>query len=527
MSPMAQQDLVTLTIEGVEVSVPKGTMIIEAAKQAGIIIPHYCYHPGLPIAGVCRMCLVEVVGAPKLAIACATDVADGLIVNVFNDDALAARRSVLEFLLINHPLDCPICDQAGECELQDYVFQEGRSGTRYEDYAKRFSPVEDFGGDVLYVPNRCILCTRCVRFMDDVAQEDVLNVSERGDRAFIGIHPDKDLGHEWAGNVVDLCPVGSLISKDFLHKARVWELDKTPSVCTGCSQGCNINVDTRENVVVRLRPRVNLEVNRYFMCDTGRLHYRWMNRGDRIEAPLVSQGGDLTATDWDHALAEAAQLVRGSGGRAIALVSANASNEALFLTQQLLADLEVTAAFRVPRVEGEVPLVGVPGLALREERAANAAGAEALGYKEDFDGALRAANGASLVVVVDDDLNGVSEEQLSGAANLIYLGTLLPDVARRASVVLPIANVVEEDGTLTNRDRRVQRYLQAKAAPGMARPAWWVLSELVRELGRGEVCASAAEVFAALADAEEPFHGLSYDDLGFAGRAMAAATMSV
>ena len=523
---MAQQDLVTLTIEGVEVSVPQGTKIIEAAKQAGLVIPHYCYHPGLPVAGVCRMCLVEVEGAPKLTIACATDVADGQIVNVFNEDALAARRSVLEFLLINHPLDCPICDQAGECELQDYVFQEGRSETRYGDYAKRFSPVEDFGRDVLYVPNRCILCTRCVRFMDDVAQEDVLNVSERGDRAFIGIHPDKDLSHEWAGNVVDLCPVGSLISKDFLHKARVWELDKTPSVCTGCSQGCNINVDTRENVVVRLRPRVNPEVNRYFMCDTGRMHYRWMNRGDRIEAPLVSQGGDLTATDWDHALAEVADVVRGSGGRAVALVSANASNEALFLTKQLLVDLEATAAFRLPRVEGETPLAAVPGLALREERAANAAGAAALGYKEDFDGALRAASGASLVIVVDDDLSGVSEEQLGEAANLIYLGTLLPDVARRASVVLPIANVVEEDGTLTNRDRRVQRYLQAKAAPGMARPAWWVLSELLRELGRGEVCASAAEVFTALADAEEAFQGLSYDDLGFLGRPMAAAGVS-
>ena len=527
MSLMAQQDSVTLTIEGVEVTVPRGTKIIEAAKQAGVVIPHYCYHPGLPVAGVCRMCLVEVEGAPKLSIACATDVADGQIVNVFNDDALAARRAVLEFLLINHPLDCPICDQAGECELQDYVFQEGRSGTRYGDYAKRFDPVEDFGEDVLYVPNRCILCTRCVRFMDHVAQEDVINVSERGDRAFIGIHPDKDLNHEWAGNVVDLCPVGSLISKDFLHKVRAWELDKTPSVCTGCSQGCNITVDTRENVVVRLRPRVNTEVNRYFMCDTGRRHYRWMNRGDRIEAPLVSRGADRMATDWEHALAEAAQVVRGSGGHIVALVSANASNEALFLAKKLLADLEATVAFRMPRVEGETPLAGVPGLALREERVANAAGAAALGYEDDFDGALHAANDASLVIIVDDDLSGVSEEQLSGAANIIYVGTLLPDVARRACVVLPIANAVEEDGTFTNRDRRVQRYLQAKAAPGMARPAWWVLSELLRELGHGDVFASADEVFAALADAEEAFQGLSYDNLGLLGRAMAAAGASV
>src|ERR1051326_592096 len=199
------QDAVTVTIEGTPVSVPKGTMILEAAKQAGVLIPHYCYHPGLPIAGVCRMCLVEVEKQPKLQIACATTVAEGQVVKVFSDQSKKARQSVLEFLRINHPLDCPICDQAGECELQDYVFQEGRARTRYSDYAKRFNPVEDFGPDILYVANRCILCTRCVGFMEHAAHEDVLNGSERGDRAVIGIHPDKTLDNAWAGNVVDLC----------------------------------------------------------------------------------------------------------------------------------------------------------------------------------------------------------------------------------------------------------------------------------------------------------------------------------
>src|SRR5207245_2933501 len=274
--------LINLTIDGAPVSVPPGTLVIEAAKQAGVLVPHYCYHPGLPVAGVCRMCLVDVEKQPKLSIACATQVADGMVVRTQSDQAKKARQSVLEFLLINHPLDCPICDQAGEGELQDFVCQEGRAGTRYTEYSKRFNPVEDFGPDVLYVPNRCILCTRCVRFMEDVAKEPVLNVSERGDRAFIGIHPEARLDHPWAGNVVDLCPVGSLLSKDFLHKARAWELDKTASICTGCSQGCNITLDTRDEVVVRVRPRPNLEVNRYFICDQRRMHYKQMNRGDRI-----------------------------------------------------------------------------------------------------------------------------------------------------------------------------------------------------------------------------------------------------
>ncbi len=514
---MADQELVNLTIEGVPVSVPKGTMLIEAAKQAGVMIPHYCYHSGLPVAGVCRMCLVEIQKMPKLQIACATQVAEGMVVNVLSQQAREARKGVLEFLLINHPLDCPICDQAGECELQDYVFQEGRARTRYTPtYAKRFNPVEDFGGDVLYVPNRCILCTRCVRFMDHVAEEPILNVSERGDRAFIGIHPDRQLDHPWAGNVVDLCPVGSLLSKDFLHKARAWELDKTASVCTGCSQGCNINLDTRNNVVVRARPRPNLDVNRYFMCDHGRAQYRWMNRGDRIEAPLVADGRELVATSWDHALARAAELLRGAAGRATLLASPRASTEALSLAKRLLSRFQLTAAFRVERVAGEAPLAGVPNLALRGERAPNVAGATLLGYGERPD-AAQAFAGAAVGVVVDDALEGISAEQLRGAAQLIYLGTVLPDAARGARVVLPVANVAEEDGTFVNRDRRIQRYFQAKAGPGMARPAWWVLGELLAELELGGPFASAAEAFAWLAAEEPRFGGLSYEALGTRG----------
>ena len=217
---MAEAKMVSLTIEGRAVSVPEGTTILEAAKHVGVLIPHYCYHPGLPVAGVCRMCLVEVEKAPKLAPSCATAVAEGQVVHVHSEKSLEARKGVLEMLLINHPLDCPICDQAGECELQDYTFQEGREDSRYRE-PKRFNPAEDFGGDVVYVPNRCILCTRCVRFMDDVAHDPVLNVSERGDRALIGKFEGKDLTNPWAGNVVDLCPVGALLSKDFLNKARL------------------------------------------------------------------------------------------------------------------------------------------------------------------------------------------------------------------------------------------------------------------------------------------------------------------
>jgi NADH-quinone oxidoreductase subunit G len=476
---------ITLTIDGVPVTVPAGTLVIEAAKQAGVLVPHYCYHPGLPVAGVCRMCLVEIEKAPKLQIACATQVAEGMVVKTQTAPAKEARQGVLEFLLINHPLDCPICDQAGECELQDFVFQEGRAATRYAEFAKRFNPVEDFGPDVLYVPNRCILCTRCVRFMEDVAREPVLNVSERGDRAFIGIHPDARLDHPWAGNVVDLCPVGSLLSKDFLHKARAWELDKTPSICTGCSQGCNISLDTREEVVVRVRPRPNLEVNQYFICDHGRMHYPWMNRGDRIEAPLVKQGGELRATDWEEAFARVVTILRGTagGGTAVAIVSPGASVEALAGVKRLLSAFSWRGAFQVVMGD-EAPLPGVPNLALRAERVPNATGAEQLGYTREYAAALEAAATASVVFVLDDPDCGVHT-----AGALIYAGTTLPaeSACRNADVVLPIANVAEEEGTFVNRDGRAQRYYPAKPAPGMAQPAAWILGELVTAMGLAEV----------------------------------------
>jgi NADH-quinone oxidoreductase subunit G len=474
------QPTVQLTIEGRQVEVPAGTTILEAAKLAGVLIPHYCYHPSLPVAGVCRMCLVEVEKAPKLAASCATPVAPGMVVKVQSPQAKEARRGVLEFLLINHPLDCPICDQAGECELQDYVFQEGRAGTRYSDYAKRFNPVEDFGPDVLYVPNRCILCTRCVRFMEHVAEEPVLNVSERGDRAYIGIFEGKQLDHPWSGNVVDLCPVGSLISKDFLHKARTWDLDKTASICPGCTQGCNVMLETRDNQVLRMRPRPNPEVNRHFMCDEGRLSYKALNRADRLEVPMVRESGRLVATDWDHALDRVTTLLQAAKGRWVGLVSPGASCEALERTARLLKSTGGSGAFRVGCGE-ERPLAGVPDLALREERAPNVHGAVEAGFSRDWDGTVAATRDAALVVVLDESLDAVATPL---GRDLLYIGTTLPEPARRhATVVLPCATMAEEDGSFRNLRGLVQRYHQATSPPGLARPAAWILDEVLEGLG--------------------------------------------
>jgi NADH-quinone oxidoreductase subunit G len=517
MSAMSQES-VSVTIDGRQVSVPKGTTIIEAAKQTGALVPHYCYHPSLPSPAVCRMCLVEVEKAPKLLPACVTAVAEGQVVHTQSPTARKAREGVLELLLINHPLDCPICDQSGECELQDYTFQEGRAAGRYADYPKRFNPVEDFGPDILYVVNRCILCTRCVRFMEDVAKDPILNISERGDRAYVGIDPAHALDHPWSGNVVDLCPVGSLLSKDFLHKARVWDLDKTASICTGCSQGCNTTVDTRDDVVVRLRPRPNLDVNRHFICDTGRMDYRWMNRGDRVEAPLVREGAKLSARDWPTALERVAELLGAARGPAVILAGGRASNESLGEAAGLLDGRSVTAAIQVPRGDVEAPLAGVPGLALRKERAPNGEGGRLLGYTATWDGALRACAGAGVVLVLDVELSESERALVAKAGLVVALVSVDQGFDGWATAVLPVTSTVEESGTFTNRDGRVQRYWQARSAPGMARPAWWVAAEL-RSIRTGRPApANADAAFAALAASVPAFAGMSYADLGFTGR---------
>jgi NADH-quinone oxidoreductase subunit G len=512
VTAVAQPKMVNLTIEGRPVTVPEGMSILEAGKRAGVLIPHYCYHPALSIAGNCRMCLVEVEKAPKLAPSCATAVAEGQVVHIYTEKALEARKGVLEMLLINHPLDCPICDKSGECELQDFTHREGPAESRLRD-PKRFNPIEDFGGDVLYTPNRCILCTRCVRFMDEMAQDTVLNVSERGDRAVIGKFEGKELTHAWAGNVIDLCPVGALLSKDSLNKARAWELDHAPSICTGCSQGCNISIDTRDNMVVRFRPRPNENVNKYFMCDTGRLDYRWINRQDRIEVPLVRRGESLVATDWDVAIPATAALL--DGRRVFVAASPDLSNETLYLFAKLIRANGGAGGFTIP-VGQEVPLPGAKDLALRADRAANGTGAELLGF-ERTGSLLDGLKAGDVLVVADADASSITPEQLALASAVIVIGTTLPDILRAATIVLPIANYAEEDGTFTNLRGRVQRFSQAKAAPGMARPSWWVVGDVLAALGQGNAYYLASEVFGAMASEVTSFDGMSYDALGTRG----------
>ncbi|MEX2583972.1 MAG: molybdopterin-dependent oxidoreductase [Gemmatimonadota bacterium] len=528
MAEVQTKESVTCTVDGIELEVPKGTRMIDAAARAGVDVPHYCYHPGLSAPAQCRMCLVEVEGVPKLLPACTSVVQEGNIIRTESENALKAREGVLEFLLVNHPLDCPVCDQSGECKLQDYTAAEGRPMGRLAE-PKRIIGVDDFGGDVLFHGDRCVMCTRCVRFMREVAQDERLTVVQRGHMAVIDTFFDEGLeGNIWADNVVDICPVGALVSKDFLHKARAWDLDRTPSICPNCTQGCNVTLQVRDNQVMRLKPRPNEEVNGHWMCDFGRLNYQWINRTGRIEAPLVRQDGKLVPMSWSDALLRLAEVVRGSTGGVRSVISAFAANEDLGAVRRLSDALGGgSGVFRVETGE-EVVLPGFPRLALRTDRAANVRGAELLGFARcgnaDGEGGLdEAAAHDGILLVLGDDLADAPADFGRNASLFIYVGHVLSDAARNADFVLPCTTFAEMEGSFTNRDERVQRFWPALQVPGMSRPAWQIIGVLLAGLREVPAPSRPTDAFALLGEIEARFAGIAFDELGADGRPLPGA----
>ncbi len=514
---------VTLTIDGHEVTVSTGTTILEAAKTIGQEVPHYCYHPGMSSPAMCRLCLVEIEGAPKPMPGCVTTVMDGQVVHTQSEQAKASRQGVLEFYLVNHPLDCPICDMSGECDLQDYVHEEGRESGRSRE-PKRVFGRDDFGGDVLFYGDRCVMCTRCVRFMSEVERDPRLTVVDRGNRSVIDTFFEEGLdGTHWHGNIVDICPVGALVSKDFLHKARAWDLEHTPSICTSCSQGCNIDLHTRDNLVQRLKPREDLDVNGWWMCDQGRENYEWINQGVRIEAPLVRDGdGGCKAVGWKDALSALLEEANGAGS-VKAVASPLASNEDLGALRALIEALGGgDTVYRSARAEHEIVLKGFPSLARRRDLAANTTGAELIGLEragaDDATGGLEdAASHDGVLMVLGDALEDQAADFGKNAALYVFLGSHESEAAATARFVLPVTTFAEQEGTFTNVAGRVQRFWPGLQAPGMARPAWLILGALVAELMDTDAPRSAADAFTTLVTGVPAFSGLTYDDIGTRG----------
>jgi NADH-quinone oxidoreductase subunit G len=524
-----------LEIDGQTIEVEDGINLIQAAERLGIEIPHYCYHPGLSIAGNCRMCLVEIEKIPKLQIACNTRVGEGMVVRTRSDRVAHAREAVLEFLLINHPIDCPICDQAGECKLQDYYMDYDRRESRFaleEKVEKR--KALDIGPRIMLDQERCILCTRCTRFLDEVTKTSELGVFERGDHCRIDLFPERRLDNPYSMNVVDICPVGALTSKDFRFRARVWYLDHTPSVCPTCATGCNIDIHHRRSEMFRFRPRRNDEVNRFWMCDEGRLSYKRHQGEGRLLEPVVREGEGWQVRYWDDVVGTVAARLRSivaeDGGGAVAgVVSAQATTEEAFLFERLLHD---DLGGHVSGFHWSPPDAFRDDFLVDGDKNPNTAGLNALGLPAvippELTGAVKSGAVRALVLLrtdfpaaFDDALVAALEEKVEC---LVVLDTHYHATAELADVLLPVGSFAETDGTFINRSGRVQRVRPAFAPPANARPAWEVLSELRSRLGHSSAPLAASAVFDEIAAAVPAFRDVGYEKIGTLGVSIAAAS---
>ncbi len=289
-----------------EIEFNHGETIMQAGVRNGIEIPNFCWHPSLSISGNCRICLVEIEKMPKLAIACSTLAADGMVVHSLSEKSIAARNAVMEFLLINHPLDCPICDEAGECKLQDYAYSHSTGESRFIEEKVHKDKRVPLGPYVMFDAERCISCSRCIRFCDEIAKDPELTFIKRGDRVTIVTYPGEEMDNPYSLNTTDICPVGALTNRDFRFRARVWDMSSTKSVCNGCSRGCNMDIWVRNNEVLRLTPRLNEEVNSYWMCDHGRVDtFKFINAENRVSGPHLRKDGTLTISTWDEVIEKA------------------------------------------------------------------------------------------------------------------------------------------------------------------------------------------------------------------------------
>lgn len=455
---------ITLTIDGKTVTVPAGTTVIQAATTVGIDIPRYCYHPGLSVDGNCRMCLVEIEKMPKPMIACRTQVAEGMSVLTQTDKVKQIRRSVMEFQLVNHPLDCPTCDQAGECKLQDYYMQHDMAPSRFQEEKQEKGKMIDLGSDVMLDQERCIACTRCIRVCKEVAKQDELALANRGDHVTITTFPGKKLSNPYAGNVVDVCPVGALTNKDFRYKKRVWFLSTTPSICTGCSRGCSINMDHVDSQVYRFRPRYSEQVNKYWMCDEGRYSYRHIN-DNRLLKPTMLKDGEYIQVSFEEAIAALVKEMETVGIRQVAVVGhASASTEVLSLLKKFTFAVLKNENLYASRYSVDNP--SADDILRTADKNPNQKSIEALGYAPLSD--LTQATG---VLVLQDlskqDLAILKEKKIP----ILGLWTSHQNqVSQEAKVVFPIPTYAEQAGHFTNVDGVEQAFEQAFEPRGESKP---------------------------------------------------------
>ena len=518
-------------LDGKTVEFEPGEKILSAAMRAGIQIPHYCYHPGMSVVATCRMCMVDVIDmgngrpAPKLQTSCSMDAVEGMKVETMNEKVKDAKELVMEYLLINHPLDCPICDQSGECVLQDYSFEFG-SGKSEMEYSKRVYGWRDIGTFVALERNRCIHCTRCDRFTREITGTNEFGMFNRGHELTVDTYSDRPMTNQFQGNMADICPVGAITEKEFRFKRRVWKLKKTPSICVGCSTGCNVTIEYDKNEVFRLKPRDNPDVNKWWMCDQGRLTYKDLNiRENRIAHPLGKTAEGFQEISWENAFSairEKISELQPTSNEVIGLVDTHASNEELYLFKKLLKEGFDSDQLFFPDLEWEQPVSDffINSL-ITSDKSPNRAGARMLGLKgakSSEEVTSKIPTGTKVLLVFGKPFE--DENLLSQAGNIplvINIAAWQSGWSETADVTLPGRLHSEKDATYTNKAGRVQRVNTAIRAFHKTRPDWMVLCGLMELLDVDNKADSAEAVFQEMSENEKAFQGLQWESIGSDG----------
>jgi NADH-quinone oxidoreductase subunit G len=553
LKPAPPVEKIKVKVDGVVIEVPRtmsdpvsgkalSTTMIQACAMARVDVPHYCYHPKLPVVGNCRMCLVEfgtvaigpdrkpilnpdgtprIAKSPRPAIACATPISPGMEIYTNTPNVKQMREGVLEFLLINHPLDCPICDQAGECKLQEYSVEYGKSESRFVEQKVHKPKRVDLGPRIVLDDERCILCTRCIRFTKDIVGDDALGIVNRGSHSTLTAFPGKQFDNNYTLNTVDICPVGALTSKDFRFKMRVWFLKETRSICTSCATGCNIVIGSRQEKIYRFEPRQNDAVNSCWMCDYGRLNYKWIGREDRL-VEVRSPRSELRSpkAGWPAVLKEISEKLKTVSPGSVAIIgSARQTNEELYLLSKL--------AKKLGALTDSVPRKGEDDkLLLSADRNPNSNGARVTGIASEMMGSIlpKIAEGIGngrikTLIVFGEDVtrHGIGPDLLGKLETLVVSDILPNETTKLAHYLLPGCAPAEKRGTFTNTKGRVQKFMKAIEPRGEARPEWEFLHDLVFNVTGQDGYASIEGLFNQMAGEVLAFNGLTWKALGDTG----------
>jgi NADH-quinone oxidoreductase subunit G len=524
--------MVTITIDGKKIQAPEGAWLIDVCRENGIDIPHFCYHPGLGPDGNCRMCQVDFVGprGNKLGISCKTVVTEGMEVLTQSDAAKRARASVEEMLLLNHPLDCPICDKAGECSLQNYYMEHDLQSSRQDFTRFRKEKAKDIGPTLVLDQERCVLCDRCVRFLRDVAGDPQLYIAGRGHEAYITTFPGQEVTSPYSINTVDLCPVGALTAKDFRFGSATWFLKNTDSVCTTCARGCSMQIQSKKDQIYRMRPRENLDVNGYWACDEGRLNYKFVNQ-NRLARPFLRRGAEAIECSLPEAVAEM-RMVLGfkpagpvdapSGKKGVVLVSATATLEEMFLFQRLAQEILNAPIF----VARHVPDGADDRLLRRADKHPNAKGAEMLGIRvlnlqppasgDDASVVTNSLGTEGVLVAVGFNSNIAPLDSIvARAKKVVALSGCKSTLTDRADLVIPGLTFAEKDGLVVNFEGHVQQLKPALESKGETE--WRVVDLLIASLLGTKPHEFVTQIRKAIQDGVPAFAGVNLTKLGPTG----------